>query len=944
MLRTLSLALSMLLSATLTFAQTTSATTATVTGTITDQQGGVLPGVTASLSGPSMMGVQTQVTDSMGLYRFVSIPPGEYKLVFELSGFATLNRDGVRLTAGFTATINPQMGVATITESVHVSGESPVVDTQSTVINTTFDKDTLANLPSARDYWAILSEAPGIKLARIDVGGSASGTQTGYFVYGTTGQNRPMVEGINSTEGTDSFGNYVDYGSFQEVSINSGAASAESPVPGVYTVLISKSGGNRYSGSFYGDYESKDWQSYNIDDEQIASGVTGGGGLEPQDVNRLNSYRDLNADVGGFMKRDSVWWYASVRSLDSSIRYTNFPVKPHVTHLGNFTSKVTYQLSQNNKLIGYYQPSTKVQKNRLDRQLIGSTAAIHLTEDASFRQDYSPLLWKAEWNRVVSPSTFFELRTGQFGYRWPDTPNGTGVSYEDLNTNVVSGKARTRQLDRQRTQVLGSLSYFRNDWAGTHNFKLGGEWFRETSTPQRLPGSYNDVLHVLRSGAASEVMLFEPAKSENGLYTIGLYAQDTWRMGNRLTINAGVRFDHYRNFLPEQVHPAGQFTTEDIIFPAVDDVNTWNLVAPRIGASFGLTSDGKRVLKANYGQYWWNPGATLSENINPNPETWNRRYVWTDLNGDLVWQRGEEGRLNSSAGGLASVVLDEDLKDTYTQEVALWFERELLANFGVRAGGVWRGERQLAMQFNANRPFSAYNVPVPVRDPGPDGINGNVDDGALITAYNLAPEYVSLPVVNTYANVPGNSDYYTFEATATKRMSNRWSGMFSFSHTWSEAQEKDYFGQVFRQDDLPISPNNLINVAPDGKVKYTDWSLKLHGTYEGPFGLKISPMLRHQAGQNYGRTFTAVLNSGTIRIPAEPISTRRQDNVNIFDFRAEKVIRVDRGMTFAPFVDVYNVFNANPVQNLTWASGSSYLRPTNIVPPRVARIGAKVNW
>ena len=180
-----------------------------------------------------------------------------------------------------------------------------------------------------------------------------------------------MVEGINSTEGTDSFGNYVDYGSFQEVSIGSGASSAESPVPGVYTVLVSKSGGNRYTGSFYGDYESKDWQSYNIDEAQIASGVTGGGGLEPHDVNRLNSYRDLNADIGGFMKRDALWWYASVRSLDSSVRYTNFPVKPHETHLGNFTSKLTYQLSQNNKLIGYYQPSTKVQKNRLDRQLLG---------------------------------------------------------------------------------------------------------------------------------------------------------------------------------------------------------------------------------------------------------------------------------------------------------------------------------------------------------------------------------------------------------------------------------------------------------------------------------------------------------------------------------------------------------------------------------------------
>jgi hypothetical protein len=199
-------------------------------------------------------------------------------------------------------------------------------------------------------------------------------------------------------------------------------------------------------------------------------------------------------------------------------------------------------------------------------------------------------------------------------------------------------------------------------------------------------------------------------------------------------------------------------------------------------------------------------------------------------------------------------------------------------------------------------------------------------------------------VVNTYANVPGGSDYYTWEITATKRMSNRWSALMSFSHTWSAAQEKDYFGQVFRQNDLPITPNDLIFTEPNGQVKYTDWSLKLHGTYEAPWGLKITPMLRHQAGQNFGRTFTAVMNYGTIRIPAEPLNSQRQDNINVLDFRAEKVMRFGANFSVAPFVDVYNVLNANPVQNTTWASGSSFLRPTNIVPPRVARLGAKVSW
>ena len=204
-----------------------------------------------------------------------------------------------------------------------------------------------------------------------------------------------------------------------------------------------------YHGSFYGDKEFEDFQSYNIDAAQIAAGVTGGGGLEARDTNRLSSYSDKNADIGGFIKKDKAWWYASVRGLDSSVRYTNYPVEAHKTELRNFTAKGTYQLSQNNKLIGYYQPSSKVQPTRLDRQLLNATTAIHMATDDSFRQDYRPLLWKAEWNSIVTPSTFFEVRTGQFGYDWEDTPSGTAPSYEDLNTNIVSGRARARDYEHQ---------------------------------------------------------------------------------------------------------------------------------------------------------------------------------------------------------------------------------------------------------------------------------------------------------------------------------------------------------------------------------------------------------------------------------------------------------------------------------------------------------------
>jgi hypothetical protein len=174
-------------------------------------------------------------------------------------------------------------------------------------------------------------------------------------------------------------------------------------------------------------------------------------------------------------------------------------------------------------------------------------------------------------------------------------------------------------------------------------------------------------------------------------------------------------------------------------------------------------------------------------------------------------------------------------------------------------------------------------------------------------------------------------------------MSQRWSALMSYTKTWSGAQNNTFFGTNFRQDLLPVAPYDLINTDPDGKIRYTDWSLKLNGTYEAPWGFKISPMLRTQAGTNFGRTFTAVLNAGTVRVAAEPLNARRQDNINVFDFRVEKVVTLNT-LRIGPFLDVYNVFNTNADQNIVWASGSSYLRPTAIVPPRIARIGAKVSW
>ncbi len=932
------------------FGQTVSATTGAINGKVTDTTGAILPGVTVTISSASMQGTRTDVSREDGVYRFSAIPPGEYKITYELTGFDTVVREGIRVGLGFTATVNAELRVAKLNETVTVSGQSPVVDVTTTKTSTNFDAQQLASLPNARDFWSILAAAPAIQMQRIDVGGSAAGTQTGYSTYDTkSDQHRPMVEGIVNTEGTNAAGFYYDYGSMEEVSITTGANSPEMPWAGVMSQFIAKSGGNTYHGKIYADYENENIQARNIDAAQIALGVKGGGNLGPTDLNRLHSYHDLNGDVGGYVKTDKLWWYSSLRDQDAQSLLPNFAVKPFETHLQNITGKATYAINNNNKLVGFAQWGRKQQPNRLDTFLIAATVAIHNSADSTWNQNYWAHTYKVGWDDVVNDKMFFEVHGGQFHYLWPNKRYTQAPAYQDLATNVVSGGNQDGWFrDITRNQILGSLSYFKDGWAGSHNFKFGGEFFNERFDDLRgqdglgqVPG---DVLMVLNNHKASEVILFQtPSASLNGLWTTGLYASDMWRVGPRLTLTPGIVFDRYRAYLPAQTGPpVGPFNATQVSFPAVDNLITWNLPAPRIGFTYDLSGNGRTVLKGNYAMYWWNPGTTaIDSNVNPNAPDWRRRYTWNDANGDLVWQPGEQGVLEQSFGGVGSTQLDPNLKDEKTKEVALFVERELFANFGIHAGFVWREINNLYQSDNLNRPVSAYNVPVTIHDPGPAGNQGAA--GPAIQAWNLNPANLALPVVNFLHNTPGKDTFYNVELSATKRMSNKFSLNASYAYRWNRDNQAVYFGNRFRVNDDISNPNDAIN-TDGGRYNFGIWTSKVNGTYEAPWGLRITPAVRMQAGQPYGRIFIATLNYGSQRILAEPFGTRHQDNIFLFDTRVEKLLHVGKGQTLSLFVDGYNLTNTNPAQNINYGSGGTFMQPTTIVPPRLARFGAKFDW
>src|SRR5205807_1057845 len=304
-------------------------------------------------------------------YRFPALPPGTYNLQFELPGFNTLKREGIQIAMGFTAAVNVELSVASLQETVTVTGDSPVIDTSNTRVQQNFKLEALQQIPNSRDLWSLLAVTPAVTMGRIDVGGNRAGTQTGYTAYGFSGQNRVLVEGINTTEGTSGAGFYVDYGSFEEVFVGTIAQGAEMPTPGVQSQMLGKSGGNKFQGEYYQDYETNGMIGENISKNlpsQFLYSPTNTGGIR-LGSNETIKYRDANLNVGGPLKKDKLWWYYSYRNFKNSVGQPNFigPIAGTLfdTTLWNMSGKTTYQINQNNKLIGYYQWQLKEQPNRL---------------------------------------------------------------------------------------------------------------------------------------------------------------------------------------------------------------------------------------------------------------------------------------------------------------------------------------------------------------------------------------------------------------------------------------------------------------------------------------------------------------------------------------------------------------------------------------------------
>jgi outer membrane receptor protein involved in Fe transport len=933
-----------------------------IDGVVTDNTGGVLPGVTVTVSGPALIQQQVTVTGADGSYRFPALPTGMYTLVFELSGFQTVRREQLRVGLATTVTVNTQMPLAGVEETLTITGESPVVDVRNTNVGTSFTKELMQDIPNARDIWAAMSQAPGFQMQAYDVGGSHTGTQTGYMTYGYEGQNKTLLEGINVTESTNANAGYFDFGSFEEFQVGGAGNMGEQTGPGAFLNLTVKSGGDNFSAQVYYDYENSSTISDNVPSEFAQGGGVKDGYKSPSSGltrgNPITKQYDFNVNGGGPIVKGKAWFFGSYRDNNQYKIILGLPDTAQ-SQLKNYTIKGTYQIDSRNQIIGFFNQRTKLQPLR--------NLSLAVPAETAWYQSSKNRPMKVEWTSTPSNQLFLDFQYAYWGNYFPLYPSstkststeGVPVGRIDVGTNQYSG-AQSYYHDRTtlKPQFTGSASYFKDNLAGTHSFKFGTEIQRERRAFLRFqPGNiwYRD-----RNGVPEEVWIYNtPNEGINDTKGVAFYAQDSWTINSRLTLNLGVRFDHYGIGWPEQNFTAEQSAFFPPVTTPATHVVSLNSLGPRLGFAYDISGNGKTVVKGFYGRFYYNPSTDVGTLENPVGEA-EAQYKFNDLNGNKILDPGPDGSLATSPelgsflrtrGGAGFVRIDRGLSPAYGDELSFHVERELKQNFSLRGSYVYKNQRNGWGEVDLAR-YNQYTIPFAYKDSGADNVAGTGDDQVI----NLFDRPAGIGSDRTFMNTKNApdmpdfaGDYNTIEIGVNKRFSDKWLLLSSFEQSWLKdwrrsASSTSSLG-VLRAI-LPSTTTNWLwrpNQRYLGQGETSFWNYKLVGRYVFPYDIGVSASYKLQSGFNYPRELSVNLpNAGAETIPAEKFDANRAPNVNIFDIRIEKAFEIGKPGRVTAMMDIFNLTNSGVVTNARNRSGSRYNEVISLLDPRIIRFG--IRW
>jgi hypothetical protein len=922
-----------------------------LTGTVKDAQGAVLPGVTVTAKSPALIGTRSVVSEGTGTYSIASLPSGLYELTFELAGFQNFTRGNVLLGLGQILTIDAQMQVASLQESVTVTGASPVVDMQNTKVGTDFTADKLVGVPTASDIWSVLGQAAGVRMNGFDVGGSHKSQQVGYESFGIRNQNRVLNDGVDTTEGTGGAGFYADFYANEEVAVSAAGGDVEMNTPGSAVVNTIKSGGNTFKMLNNLTYQQESFVADNVDAALTTRGGTGQPNIK---------FWEGHTDIGGPIKRDKLWFFGAYNHFKIDKQISGVP-RNIATDLGVFDNEVTketWKVSKEDTIIGYFQWGRKQKPFR------GLSTTV--SPEAAQPQDSVSWVFKVQHQRVWSNRLFTDLKANLFGYDFPlgtRADSKTQPSRIDTGTQFVSGVAwNAFDLGRQKPQVTAQATYYVPDKGGSHDLKFGYEYVldiakytidgRSGTTQYRDLNGNTDQIRFIDSGSNSDLGTKWRGANDRDLRNAA-YVQDRWNPNERATLTLGVRWDYQKPYyldgirdpLMKDILPAaagalaGQpmFTSQTT--PGTT-IFTRNSIAPRLGLSYDVTGKNSTVLKAFYGRYYYNYADSFTS-LNPGGANF-KTFRFNDLNGNRLYDGPLElGALVSSSGG-TSTTIDQNLKKPYADEYDLSIERQFWGESSVRVAYVRKLTKNEFRAIDIAR-LGRFSVPVTVPVTIRDFVNGVTG----VQNFSLMDLPDSPTPVNQFVNTPdGSYKYDTMQFAFNKRFRT---GLFiqsSYDFQWrNELRRADSIsGSPLNSDPLAVGFFLNPNPTVDNRQKTTNWQGRLIGRYVFKGDVGAAANLRVQSGFGYSRVISAALpKAGTLQFFSENNENNRSETVPILDLRADRAFLIGR-YRFTGMIDVFNVLNSNAVTNFTLTNGASYNKIIATLDPRVAQLGIRFDF
>lgn len=957
-------------------------------GTVKDTTGAVMPGVTVEASSPALIEkVRSAITDSAGVYHIENLFPGTYEVTFTLPGFTTVKREALELPSNFTATVNAELRVGGLEETVVVSGASPVVDTTSTARAQVITRELLDQLPTGKTAQLAAALVPGVFMAVPDVAGAQAVNQNNTTAHGFVGsQTTVLLDGIQLQGmcGDGSTQSYSNVQNYEEITVQTSGAGADVAAGGVRQQLVSRRGGNTFSGSGSAVYADGGWQPSALTDELVARGLRQG--------NKIEDLSTYEFGMGGKIIQDRLWWFGAARSqtFNSLVADTFYPDGSQGDtneYTRNASMRLTYQLSKKTQVTAFYDRVWKY----LDHDgLQAGRDPVRAVHESIPSPNYAQ--WQVKITNTLTSRLLLDIGFNHYqAHRVRRYQPGVKQVYGSpewfagaARQDTALGTLTNAPMDGETLQaptrrfLVGAVSYV----TGSHNMKVGAQFSQGVRKLATEPLNA-DLVQVYQNGAPVSATLWNtPVRYANSVRAdLGFYGQDTWTI-KRLSLNYGIRWEYFNAFINEASSSAGRWVGERN-YPG-ETLPTWGGAGgftPRFGAVYDTFGNGKTALKFGVNKFNRQLVDDLTNRYNPiRPQT--ASVTWRDLDGDNVAD-GALGciylnpgcelnlaQVPSSFGRVlegCSVIatpgslpcgtgqVDPDIKRGYSLQYNVGVQHELFPRISVNAYWFYTRFYDLARTDNVLQSFSDY-TPVDIASPLDGNVVRmyNVSTAARTRLQNL--EHTAATGVRSNkafetgfsARLPGGINLFGGLATehTLQRMCDATDDptRLLWCDDYADANLVPWLTQVKLSGSIPLKYNVQLGI---GYQTYR----RLLSTAATPIGTQwqITPTTRYAADCKGPCTPGALVNPGmtvaTMNVPLVKPGTELSDRVQMLD------INIGRWFTFRnvrvqPEVAIFNALNNLAVYGVRSQNylTASYMQPSTLLQPRITRIGLQVKW